>query len=53
MKVRHVIKREFTFSPYQGAAALFASSTAEGLPLIFMSRKGSNMYLWQPKESGN
>ena len=37
------IRREFTVNPYQGAAAMFAGSTAEGKPLVSMERKGNKV----------
>ena len=38
-----LVRREFTVDPYQGAAAMFAGSTAEGLPLHSMTRKGNKV----------
>lgn len=40
---RTTIKREFTIPVTQGAAALLVGSTAEGLPLISMKRKGEQV----------
>jgi hypothetical protein len=41
--VNGIVRREFAVDPYQGAAAMFAGSTAEGLPLASMTRKGSKV----------
>ena len=38
-----IIKREFTVDPMRGAAAMFVNSTAEGLPLMSMTRKGDKV----------
>jgi hypothetical protein len=37
------IKREFTVDPRRGAACMLAGSTAEGLPLVSMTRKGDKV----------